>query len=236
MSNAKQKHFTIGELAQQAGVGVETIRFYERKGLIEQPLKPMGGFRAYPDDAVTRLTFIHEAQQLGFTLKEIRDLLTLRDIPETDVAAVRGRATAKLAQLEDKILQFQRMRVTLQDLLSTCPGTGALDECPIVDALSAPLTVPLTAPIPASNKRHATIGRKLPVKTINLSIEGMHCDGCAKTVEALLSAEAGIKAATASYSSKSARVLFDPDAIDAAQVMKVVARAGYRVQEATSCQ
>lgn len=228
MSNTKQKHFTIGELAQQAGVGVETIRFYERKGLIEQPRKPMGGFRAYPDNAVTRLNFIHEAQQLGFTLKEIHDLLTLRDIPGTDAAAVRGRATAKLAQLEDKILQLQRMRVTLQDLLSSCPGAGALDECPIVDALSTPLVVPITV----RNKHKATIERKAPVQTINLSIEGMHCDGCAKTVEALLSAETGIKAATASYGTNSARVLFDPDAIDAAQIVKVVARAGYRVQEA----
>lgn len=227
MPNANQKPFTIGELAQQAGVGVETIRFYERKGLIEQPEKPLGGFRLYSSDAVARLAFIHEAQQLGFTLKEIRDLLTLREIPGTDVAAVRGRAAAKLAQLEDRIIQFQRMRVTLQDLLSACPGTGYLNECPIVDALSTPLSTAA----PNSNKRRATIGKKSPVKTINLSIEGMHCDGCAKTVESLLSSEAGIKAATASYNTRSARVLFDPDAIDADQIMKVVARAGYRVQE-----
>jgi MerR family mercuric resistance operon transcriptional regulator len=125
-----QQHLTIGELAQRAGVGVETIRFYERKGLIAQPVRPAAGFRAYPQDVVARLGFVHEAKQLGFTLKEIRELLKLRDNPQTDAAAVRGRAAAKLAQIEDGINQFQRMRVTLRDLLSRCPGSGQLNKFP----------------------------------------------------------------------------------------------------------
>jgi Hg(II)-responsive transcriptional regulator len=218
-----QQHLTIGELAQRAGVGVETIRFYERKGLIAQPVRPAAGFRAYAQDVVARLGFVHEAKQLGFTLKEIRDLLKLRDNPKTDAAAVRGRAAAKLAQIEDGINQFQRMRVTLQDLLSRCPGSGELNKCSIVEALSVSTTQP-------AERRSRGIKRSL-MKTIDLTIQGMHCEGCAKTIEALLTTEPGVKAATVSYSSGSARVVFDPTGIDLPRLVKAVERAGYRVPE-----
>lgn len=219
-----QKHLTIGELAQRVGVGVETIRFYERKGLIAQPARPTAGFRVYPPDIVARLGFVHEAKQLGFTLKEIRDLLTLRDNPQTDAAAVRGLAAAKLAQIEDRINQFQRMRVTLQDLLSQCPGSGELSKCSIVEAL---LSVSNTQLV----QRHARGTKNSPMKTIDLTIQGMHCEACAKTIEALLTAEPGVKAATVSYGSGSARVLFDPASIDLPRLVKAVERAGYRVPE-----
>ena len=218
-----RKHLTIGELARRAGVGVETIRFYERKGLVAQPVRPAAGFRAYPRDVVARLGFVHEAKQLGFTLKEIRDLLALRDNPQTDAAAVRGRTAAKLAQIEDRINQFQRMRVTLKELLSQCPGSGELSKCSIVEALSASTTQP------AERRPHGT--RRSPMKTIDLAIQGMHCEGCANTVEALLTAEPGVKAATVSYGSGSARVLFDPASIDLPRLIKAVERAGYRVAE-----
>ncbi|MBI3375409.1 MAG: MerR family DNA-binding protein [Betaproteobacteria bacterium] len=218
-----QKHLTIGELAQRAGVGVETIRFYERKGLITQPVRPAAGYRAYPQDVVARLGFVHEAKQLGFTLKEIRNLLTLRDSPQTDAAAVRGRAAAKLAQIEDGINRFQRMRVTLQDLLSRCPGSGELNKCSIVEALS------VSAPQPAKRRSRGTRG--FPMKTIDLTIQGMHCEGCAKTIEALLATEPGVKSATVSYGSGSARVLFDPASVDLPRLVKAVERAGYRVPE-----
>lgn len=219
-----QMHLTIGELAQRAGVGVETIRFYERKGLIAQPVRPATGFRAYPQDVLARLGFVHEAKQLGFTLKEIRDLLRLRDSPEADAAAVRGRAAAKLAQIEDRIIRLQRMRVTLQDLLSQCPGSGELNNCSIVKALSVSTTQP------DGGRVHST-KKAFPMKTIDLMIQGMHCDGCAKTIEALLTTELGVKAATVSYGSGSARVLFDPASIDIPRLVKAVERAGYRVTE-----
>ena len=214
------KHLTIGELAQRAGVGVETIRFYERKGLIARPMRPAAGFRAYPLDVVARLGFVHEAKQLGFTLKEIRDLLALRDNPQTDAAAVRGRAAAKLAQIEDRINQFQRMRVSLQDLLSQCPGSGALNKCSIVEAMSSSTQ---------SVERRPRGSRRPQMKSIDLTIQGMHCDGCAKTIEALLTAEPGVKAATVSYGGGSARVLFDPASIDLPHLVNAVERAGYRV-------
>lgn len=215
-----RKHLTIGDLARRAGVGVETIRFYERRGLIAQPVRPAAGFRAYPQDVVARLGFVHEAKQLGFTLKEIRDLLRLRDDPQTDAAAVRGSAAAKLAQIEDRIHQYRRMRVTLQELLSQCPGRGELNSCSIVEALSTSTTHR------AERRTHGK--RRSSMKTVDLTIQGMHCEGCARTIETLLTTEPGVKAATVSYGSGSARVLFDPSGIDLPRLVKAVERAGYR--------
>lgn len=217
-----QKPLTIGELARRTDVSVETIRFYQREGLIAQPPRPPAGFRVYPTAVVTRLAFLHRAQQLGFTLREISALLALRDNPDTDAAAVRGRAAAKLAQIERKIERLQVTRETLRNLLSECPGAGSLGNCSIVKALSVPVAQP------AARRAHA---RKLPMKTADLNIQGMHCDGCAKTVEALLAAEPGVKAATVSFGSGNARVLFDPDAIDLPRLEKVVERAGFKVPQ-----
>ena len=216
---------TIGKLAAAAGVGVETVRFYERKGLIQRPARPAGGFRVYSSDAIARLAFVREVQEVGFTLKEIRDLLMLRANPAADCAAVRGRAAAKLAQLESGIAKFERMCANLRELLSECPGRGQLDKCSIVEALSAPAKRSHPA-------RHRTrSARRSEMKTAELTIQGMHCDGCAKTIEALLAAEPGVKAATASYASGSARVLYDPAAADLARLIHAVERAGYRVPE-----
>lgn len=223
MAVASEHPLTIGELARQSGLGVETIRFYEREGVIAQPARPSRGYRTYPPDVVARLGFVFEAKRLGFTLKEIRDLLALHDNPRTNAAAVRGRTAAKLAKIEDEIFRFERMRATLRDLLSECPGSGTLDKCSIVSALSA-------APGKAAARRR-TNTRRSAMKTVQLKIQGMHCEGCAQTVEALLTAEAGVKAATVSYANSGARVLFDPAAIDLAGLLKTVERAGFTVGE-----
>ena len=216
---------TIGKLAAAAGVGVETVRFYERKGLIQRPARPSSGFRVYSQEAIAKLAFVREAQQVGFTLREIRDLLALRANLATDCAAVRGRAAAKLAQLETRIAQFVRISATLRNLLSACPGRGELDKCSIVEALSA--SAKRSHP---GGRRHRS-ARRSAMKTAELTIRGMHCDGCVKTIEALLAAEPGVKAATASYASGSARVLYDPAAADLARLIHAVERAGYRVPE-----
>ena len=217
---------TIGKLAASAGIGVETVRFYERKGLIDRPLRPAGGYRVYADESINRLGFIREAQDVGFTLKEIADLLTLRANPATDCAAMRGRAAAKLAQLEFRIEQFERMCTTLGGLLAECPGRGKLDTCSIVAALSHP--APGSRP---ARRNSIPRSRKSMMKAAELTIQGMHCEGCAKTVEALLSAEPGVKATTASYASGSARVLYDPAVADPALLAVAIARAGYLVTE-----
>ncbi|MGE3376508.1 MAG: MerR family DNA-binding protein [Vicinamibacteria bacterium] len=212
---------SIGELAQAAGIGVETVRFYERRGLLERPARPTRGYRAYPRKALARIAFVREAQELGFTLAEVRALLALNGDPATDCAAVRGRAAAKLGQLDTRMARLSRMRSALHRLLARCPGRGSLADCPIVAALSAPQR---TAPPP---KRGA---RRSAMKTAELIIEGMHCDGCAKTVESLLAAEPGVRVASASFATGTAKVVFDPERIDLAALGEAVERAGYRVR------
>ena len=131
------KTMTISKAARQAGVGVETIRFYERKGLISQPAKPRGGgFRDYPPLTVERIRFIRQAQELGFSLREAGELLLLRADPSTDAQKVRARATAKLAEVEDKISRLGHMREALNTLIQACPGRGTLRQCTILDALA----------------------------------------------------------------------------------------------------
>ena len=126
----------IGKAAMAAGVGVETIRFYERKGLIEQPPKPLDtGFRVYPEETVQRIRFIRQAQEIGFSLREIDELLSLRADPAADCAHVRERAAAKLEEVERKIEQLGRIRSALNELIAACPGRGALRECSIMASL-----------------------------------------------------------------------------------------------------
>lgn len=216
---------TIGKLAAVAGVGVETVRFYERMGLIERPVRPTTGYRTYSRKSVSQIAFVRQAQELGFTLREIRDLLELRANPSADCAAVRARTMAKLAQLETRINRFERMRAALRELLSGCPGRGELNQCPIVGALSAPAgTARPARPRVRSQRRSA-------MRNAELVIQGMHCDGCAKTVEALLAAEPGVKMASASYAGGAARVIFDPAMVELPALIQAVERAGFRARE-----
>ena len=127
---------TIAKAAHQAGVGVETIRFYERKGLIERPPRPAsGGYREYPAATIERVRFIRQAQELGFALGEIGDLLSLSTDPSADCADVRGRARAKLGEVEDKIGRLIEIRHALNELIDACPGSGALRACSIMESL-----------------------------------------------------------------------------------------------------
>lgn len=128
--------WTIGRAARRAGVGVETIRFYERRGLIEQPPKPARSvFRVYSEDTVARIRFIRQAQELGFSLREVGELLGLKADPAADAADVRNRAAAKLEQVEEKIRQLERIRGALEALIAACPGKGELGHCSIMEAL-----------------------------------------------------------------------------------------------------
>ncbi|SRR5258708_112438 len=130
-----QQALTIGRAAREAGVNIETVRFYERRGLIEQP--PKGdGYRVYSADQVARIRFIKEAQQIGFTLSEIGELLTLRADPAADCADVRKQAIAKLEEVRRKIEQLQQIGAALETLIAACPRRGALQTCSIMDALT----------------------------------------------------------------------------------------------------
>lgn len=127
----------IGAVARQAKVSVETIRFYERKGLVNQPMRPLGGgYRDYPEEALDRIRFIRCAQGLGFSLREVRLLLSMRADPETECRTVRTQAAAKLAEIDIKIRQLTEIRSALDALIAHCPAEGpAAADCTILEAL-----------------------------------------------------------------------------------------------------
>lgn len=130
---------TISLAARQAGVGIETIRFYERKGLIKQPLKPCdGGYRNYPNETIQRIRFVRQAQELGFSLREVDELLALRADAGTDCADIRERAKIKQVEVETKIGQLQKMSSALQAVIAACPSRGGLEGCSIIEALENP--------------------------------------------------------------------------------------------------
>jgi MerR family transcriptional regulator, copper efflux regulator len=131
------KPLLIGQLARSANVGVETIRFYERSGLLGEPTRRRSGYRMYDQHAVTRLNFIRRAKQLGFTLSEIKELLAFQANPNATRAEVKAAAIAKVADIGERIRDLQRMRAALETLTDQCHG----DEepavtCPILEALT----------------------------------------------------------------------------------------------------
>ena len=127
--------FTIGQLAKRAGVGIETVRFYEREGLIPEPPRRPSGYRDYPSDTVTRIVFIRRAKELGFSLKEINELLDFRVRPRRSCASVQRSAEAKIADIDGKIANLQRMRRALKDLTRACKDRTPTTECPILSSL-----------------------------------------------------------------------------------------------------
>ena len=128
---------TIGQLAQRAGVGVETVRFYEREGLILEPPRRPSGYRDYPPETVTRIVFIRRAKDLGFSLKEIGELLELRVRPRRNCALVKRNADAKIADIDTKVDALRRMRRSLMDLTKACEENAPTTECPILTSLDS---------------------------------------------------------------------------------------------------
>jgi len=126
---------TISQVARLAGVGVETVRFYEREGLLDQPARPDSGYRDYPPEVVKRIQFIRRAKELGFSLKEIGQLLTLSGEPLSTCADMKKQAEAKIDEIECKIMDLSRMKRALVQVAERCSGDGPRESCPILDAL-----------------------------------------------------------------------------------------------------
>lgn len=138
MSNVSS--LSIGQLARAAGVGVETVRFYEREGLVPDPPRRASGYRMYPPDAVKRLRFIRRAKELGFSLAEISDLLRLAAQPEADRGNVKRIARDKLDQIERHIRDLESVRAVLAHLTEQCSGHGPIHDCPIIESLAGELS------------------------------------------------------------------------------------------------
>lgn len=125
-----------GDLARQAGVNVETLRFYEREGLLAKPPQRSSGYREYPPEAVDLVLFIQRAKQLGFSLKEVKELLALREVPRATCGDVVVIAERKVADIDAKISDLRAMRSALTKLLKECPGTPPITQCPIIESLA----------------------------------------------------------------------------------------------------
>ncbi len=128
---------TRGELARRCAVNFETIRYYEQRGLIPRAARSAGNYRIYRADTVRRLRFIKRAKELGFSLKEIKELLSLRATPGAPCAHVRRRAEAKVVDIHERMRTLQAMQKALTKLIGQCAGKGPVTGCPILEALDA---------------------------------------------------------------------------------------------------
>ena len=134
--NSLPSSLTIGVVAKRVGVAIDTIRYYEREGLLPEPKRRASGYRAYGEGTIAQLRFIRRAKQLGFTLEEIRELLALSADRRRGVKVVKQRAQQRLAAIEQRILELQRVRDGLAQLVESCPGHGVPEQCPILLALT----------------------------------------------------------------------------------------------------
>ena len=123
---------SISKLAKELSINVETVRFYERRGLIAQPAKPERGYRHYPEETLNRIRFIKRAQELGFTLDEIANLLSLNDHPCSQVSDL---AEHKLNAVKEKMADLRRLEKSLNELLKQCHNNADESHCPIIDSL-----------------------------------------------------------------------------------------------------
>lgn len=129
------KHLKIGQLAKEIGINIETIRYYERRGLIEEPPRYTSGYRAFPPKYVERIRFIKRAQALGFTLREVSELLALAD-GNPACKDIRKFAEEKVEDIETRIHDLQKIKEVLHELIKKCLSEGKLSSCPIIESLT----------------------------------------------------------------------------------------------------
>ena len=130
---------TIGEVAARARVNIQTVRYYERRGLLATPRRTAAGYRQYPEDVVARIRFIKRAQELGFTLEEIAELLALRVRHGEACGEVSRRAKARIAVVRQKLRDLENLTRALEGLVEACRRRAPTAECPILEALEEPL-------------------------------------------------------------------------------------------------
>ena len=128
---------SIGQVAKATNLSVDTIRFYEQKELIYRPPRTPSGYRQYTPDVIRRISYIKRAKNCGFTLEDIKELLTLRNSSSAKCADVKRRVNEKISEIKSKIDDLERFREALGELDAICKGKGPISECPILDALDA---------------------------------------------------------------------------------------------------
>ena len=146
----------IGEVARQAGVNVQTLRYYERRRLLETPKRTASGYRAYRAETVRLIRFIKRAQELGFTLNEVKDLIGLRDAKGRKGSAVRDLAAARMMDIDRKLAQLRAMHSALRGLVESCACRGDGLACPIIEALDDDGNGARVSAQPRANRSQAT--------------------------------------------------------------------------------
>ncbi|MBR0552779.1 MerR family transcriptional regulator [Stakelama marina] len=214
---------TIGKAAKKAGVSVETIRFYERRGLIEQPAKPDRSVRRYSDQVVREIRFIKEAQQLGFTLRQAGELLDLRSDPTADRSAVRLQAIAKRREVRHKIFHLQQIDKALSTLVEQCPGCGDLHDCSIIESLESARSDTLSFPEDFEPEQPA-------VRIVTLLIAGLRCPDCADLAANMIAEQPDVRSANVSYSQGQARLTVTNAWTGPAALNRTLAQHGYAVE------
>jgi len=129
------ERLTISQVAKRSGVNIQTIRYYERQGLLSARSRTAAAYRIFSVESVQRIRFIKRAQELGFSLKEIKELLSLRMATHTTQADIRKQAQTKIADVERKILHLEAIRASLLRMAENCSGCGSLKDCPILESL-----------------------------------------------------------------------------------------------------
>jgi MerR family mercuric resistance operon transcriptional regulator len=137
MKNQEHVNLTIGRVAELSNVGVETIRYYEREGILQQPPRIGGSIRRYPKETIHRLHFIRRAQELGFSLQEITELLSIRSTGKGSCSKVAEKTDLKLAQIEEKISGLRRLKSALLKVKDCCAQQTPSDKCPVLESFYA---------------------------------------------------------------------------------------------------
>src|SRR2546429_74827 len=137
MKESQPMALRIGEVAERGGVNLQTIRYYEREKLLPEPPRLPSGYRMFPEQTIHRVRFIKRAQELGFSLAEIRDLLSIQVDPRKECSDVKRMAKTKIADIEEKIRTLEAMKRVLCGLMKLCPGQGPSSECPILESIEA---------------------------------------------------------------------------------------------------
>jgi len=125
----------IGQVAKKSNVGVETVRFYESEGLIELPERNVSGYRQFSESVIKQIQFIQHAKTLGFSLKEVGELIKLKSTPNARCNIIKATASAKIAGIQEKIDALERMKMALQPLVAQCKSSDPISDCPILNAL-----------------------------------------------------------------------------------------------------
>ncbi len=136
----EEHYYTIGEAAKASALRVETIRYYEKEGLLKTPRRTAAGYRLYTEESIKRLIFICTAKELGFSLKDIKQLLSLRANPKSKCKDVKRKAEEKIQEVELKIQTLRDIKKALKNLSSACSGKGPATDCPILEAIEKQAT------------------------------------------------------------------------------------------------